>query len=592
MTTVEQAPATWRGWLWRGLLALMLLLAAEQIFEAFAAVALVRPANVAEALGVETSRSTGQWWRPASVTPGGAAARADLLADDEIHVDLFGTFNYQPGSRIPATVDRDGRKFAVVLTAQAPVARPARAAGLILSFGVIRVVLFGLILLLLIRGRGNRTAAVLAVGLTVLFTNFYSTWLPQWTIVPIELVWAPMKVIGVYCLTRFALEVSSDIVERGKARLVFWVGVAAGIAEGTFQLMDSAIVPTPYATLPESLLLGGTLLSNLTSVAVTIVNYPKGDAKTRNRIKVVATAFACMGLGWLFLKAALTALGVDQLTASLVSMPFSFFGLGLLTYAVLGQRLFDFGFAINRTLVYGAVSFTLLAAFGLAEWGADRLVPESWHRQSALYSAGIALLLFLSFHRVRDWFERHVERMFFARWQRAQADLKRFVASAGHFRQAPALCREFVAEAERFAQGAPAALYLREDGAGFVRQWGSLAAEESYAEEDRAFALLAAERAPVDLAEAHSALPRAMAFPMFDQLGLAGFVLIGPRPDGAHYRPDEIDNLAWATQQVGLDLQALQARELRAEVATLREQLAARRRRPPKLAAVSSTATA
>ena len=135
-------------------------------------------------------------------------------------------------------------------------------------------------------------------------------------------------------------------------------------------------------------------------------------------------------------------------------------------------------------------------------------------------------------------------------------------------------------------------MYLREDGAGFVRQWGSLAAEESYAEEDRAFALLAAERAPVDLAEAHSALPRAMAFPMFDQLGLAGFVLIGPRPDGAHYRPDEIDNLAWATQQVGLDLQALQARELRAEVATLREQLAARRRRPPKLAAVSSTATA
>ena len=109
-----------------------------------------------------------------------------------------------------------------------------------------------------------------------------------------------------------------------------------------------------------------------------------------------------------------------------------------------------------------------------------------------------------------------------------------------------------------------------------------------YAEEDRAFALLAAERAAVDLAEAHSALPGAMAFPMLDQLGLAGFVLVGARADGAHYRPDEIDNLAWATQQVGLDLQALQAREVREEVASLRERLARaeRKRRPPKLTAV------
>jgi hypothetical protein len=56
---------------------------------------------------------------------------------------------------------------------------------------------------------------------------------------------------------------------------VLCVGAAAGIAEGTFQLMASAIVPTPYATLPDSLL-SGAILSNLTSVAVTIINYPKG----------------------------------------------------------------------------------------------------------------------------------------------------------------------------------------------------------------------------------------------------------------------------------------------------------------------------
>ena len=35
--------------------------------------------------------------------------------------------------------------------------------------------------------------------------------------------------------------------------------------------------------------------------------------------------------------------------------------------------------------------------------------------------------------------------------------------------------------------------------------------------------------------------------------------------DGAHYRPDELQNLGWATQQVGLDLRALQARELQVQ---------------------------
>jgi hypothetical protein len=573
------------------MLVLALALAAEQLFEDFAAVALDRPADAAEAMGLEAGLIP-ERRALTTITPGGAADRAGLRAGDAIELDLFGGFNFQPNSRIPVTVNRDGGKFAVTLVAQAPAARSVEAAGLILSFAVIRVVLFGLIVLLFVRARGKRTANLLAVGLMVLFTDRQSTWLPHWTLVPIELLWAPVTAIGVYCLTRFPLEISSDRIDPKQARLVLWLGTTAAVAEGIFKLMNSAIVPVPFGAMPGLLLLTGTLLSNLTGIALMIANYPKADARTRNRIKVVASAFLCIGLGWLILRFVLIGMGVDPLTASLLSAPFSFLGLGLLTYAVLGQRLFDFGFAINRTLVYGAVSFTLLAAFGLAEWGADRLVPESWHRQSALYSAGIALLLFLSFHRVRDWFERQVERLFFAGWQRAQADLKRFVASAGHFRQAPALYREFAAEVERFAQGAPAALYLREEGGGFMRQCGALAAETSYSEEDRAFALLDAERTPVDLAEAHSALPGAMAFPMFDQLGLAGFVLIGARPDGAHYRPDEIENLAWATHQVGLDLQALQARELRAEVVTLREQLAARRRRPPKLAAISSNATA
>jgi hypothetical protein len=71
-----------------------------------------------------------------------------------------------------------------------------------------------------------------------------------------------------------------------------------------------------------------------------------------------------------------------------------------------------------------------------------------------------------------------------------------------------------------------------------------------------------AEQGEIVPAEVGSALTAALALPMMHQAALAGFVLLGPKPTGEDYRPDEIDNMAWATQQVGLDLQAIRVREL------------------------------
>jgi len=96
-------------------------------------------------------------------------------------------------------------------------------------------------------------------------------------------------------------------------------------------------------------------------------------------------------------------------------------------------------------------------------------------------------------------------------------------------------------------------------------------ARRAYRGDNPAFALMRSERRAIDLKEAHSALPGTLALPMLDQGNLLGFVLLGPRPDGAHYRPDEVQNLTWAAHQVGLDLQALHARELEVLVAKLTE---------------------
>jgi hypothetical protein len=558
--------------------------------------------------GVEaTLVRNGGWARATAVDPGGAAERAGLRVGDLFSVRPFESqLIHQAGARVPLKVVRGHRSFDTTLVVPPGdsgssghlVALASRQAdlllGLIAAAGILTMALGAF---LLVRGRKHRAAVILAIILIALGGQnpLDPTWGPSVEsartlfILRLPALWLETYLWPVLCM-----ELAGASMSRSRRFKIHGAALILALVQALASLSNWGLPGTTWFP-GVPLIFLSVLLAQLLGLGVIFVNFASNDVSTRNRLKIVVFAFVCYSASLLVEIAAVpVAMAGASQYMSFILIAFVLLtavAAVLLTYAILKQRLFDFGFAVNRTLVYGAVSFSLLAAFGLAEWGADRLVPEEWHKQSALYSAGIALLLFLSFHRLRDWFERHVERLFFAGWQRAEAALKRFVASAGHFRRAPALCREFTAEVERFAQGARAALYLRDDDGGFVRQCGSLEAEARYAQEERAFALLAAERAPVDLAEAHSALPAAMAFPMLDQLGLAGFLLVGARPDGAHYRPDEIANLAWATQQVGLDLQALQARELREEVAALRSQLARRGRRA-KLVAVGQAVPA
>lgn len=599
----EANPFGWPAWLWSSAMALVALLfaicALHQVTVLAKHAGLIHDGGPP---GVETKAIWGSGLvEVVSVTPGGAVAAAGLKPGDRFRAAPFESqLIHPPGSRVPITAFRGGRSFETTVivppsddgSAGHLLSLKARQANLLLGLvaaGGLVSMLFGTVLIV----RGWRSRAAVMLGVMLIGLGGQNPLDPTWgpTIEAARVLFVlrlPAFLVETWLWPLLCIELAGGAMTRRQRQAVNYAAVALALIQGLVSLSYWGL-PAVQAIPGLPLVAASTLSAQVLGLAVIVSQYRKNDAAARNRIKIVVTAFLFYAIGLQF-EIGVGVVGESGLVAITVTgfILMTALAAGLLAYSVLRQRLFDIGFAINRTLVYGAVSFTLLAAFGLAEWGADRLVPEEWHRQSALYSAGIALLLFLSFHRLRDWFERHVERLFFASWQRAEADLKRFVASGSHFRQAAALCREFCAEVERFAQGAPAALYLREDSGAFAVQAGSLpGGSPRYAEEDRAFALLAAERAPVDLAEARSALPAATAFPMFDQLGLAGFVLLGPRPDGAHYRPDEIANLAWATQQVGFDLQALQARDLRAEIAALREQLPPRplRRRKPRLAA-------
>jgi len=242
----------------------------------------------------------------------------------------------------------------------------------------------------------------------------------------------------------------------------------------------------------------------------------------------------------------------------------------LFAYAILRHRVIDLGFAVNRTLVYGAAAFTLLAVFGLVEYLAKGMIPKAWPDAGHFITAGLAVLLFLSFHHLHHWFEHHIERLFFKDWQDAEKALKRFVQSASHFETTASLCRSSVTALSDFARGSSAALYLRGSDASYRLEAGGIeGAPAGFSADNPAFALMRAERQPLDLAQASGHLPGALALPMIEQGALVGFVLLGCLEDGTHYRPDQIQLLDWAVNHIGLDLRALHARQLEGRIEQL-----------------------
>ena len=244
-----------------------------------------------------------------------------------------------------------------------------------------------------------------------------------------------------------------------------------------------------------------------------------------------------------------------------------------LAYGILRHRLFDVGFAVNRALVYTIVSVVLLIAFGLMEWLAHHFVSPEEAEKNAFLDAGIALGLYLVFHRLRHSVDHFVDRLFFHKWHANEERLRRFVSHAAHITSPQVLIEAYQAALQRFTGEAGCAVYRQGAGGYELVSASRLQAPAAAGIDEPLAVALRAELASVVPADCDSALPGALALPMSFRGELQGFVLLGQKPSQDAYRPDEIAVLEHAAHQVGLDLQALRTEQLQLEVAALRREL-------------------
>ena len=237
-------------------------------------------------------------------------------------------------------------------------------------------------------------------------------------------------------------------------------------------------------------------------------------------------------------------------------------GIAAFLYASLRHKVIDLGFAVNRTLVFGALSTALLFAFFFLEWGAEQIIPADMREASLLASAGIAFVLFLIFHKVRDWVEKGVETLFFRQWRNKETELRRFMRQAAFVTRAEMLRASAVAAFSRFADGADVALYRRE-GDVYVRAEGAVPGLDAKLDPDTA--ALVRLRAQLEPLEDDLPGGATLLLPLIQRKDVTGFFAFGPKPAGELYRPDEREALAEAAARVGLDLHALRVEALEIE---------------------------
>lgn len=578
-------PFGWPNWMWRLALGPIALLFTLGLINNLAGIALVSGFLPVGSVGVITEAAPGRpgWFDVVVVDPEGPAAAAGVERGDRLRYDGVRPARLLPlpGETLSVTIEHGDNRTDRLLVAKAadisslPIPPPAMIAALCLS--QLLSIAFGSLLLL--RGGRSRPATVLGLLLLLVGVILFTTpWAPSLTAgYVLTSLYALADCAFTYLWPVFALEISGGAASRRQARVVHGVALAQTIAMAFHQLAwwaPGVLFEAPYE--PWAGDIAHVVFNQFFGYGIIAWNYRRHDAPMRNRLQIVLLAFVFYMLWTLGgVLASVPQPQEQRMALATVSIVFSYIAPAVLAYAVLRRKLFDFGFALNRTLVYGAVSFVVLAGFGLAKWVIEHLIPESWHTGSEYYSVAIALGLFLVLHRVHDSVERNVEKVLFRPWHRNEEGLRRFVTAAEHFDQTAVLCRAFAEELRRFSGGAGVAVYFRDRTGAYSLQCGGLAeALPHYDADDLVLALMRAERRPVKTAEMRSALPGVLALPMLDQGRLAGFALLAGKPDGTDYRPDEVEVLGWAAHQIGLDLQAMRAGELEAEVARLNDAVA------------------
>jgi hypothetical protein len=233
----------------------------------------------------------------------------------------------------------------------------------------------------------------------------------------------------------------------------------AGHLEDHPQLTNPYGVESPLIDALQGLAFFLMAVAIVGSVACLIVRFRRAHGEERQQIKWLAFAGAVAGTCVIVFTAVYDVVG--EAVAN-VAIMLGVLGLPLAAgIAILRYRLYDIDVVINRTLVYGALSATLAAAY-LGSVLLLQLVLSGVTESSGLAVAASTLAVAALFRPARRRIQEVVDRRFYRRKYDAQRTVEEFAARLRDQVELSALTVELGAVVRETLQPAHVSLWLRE----------------------------------------------------------------------------------------------------------------------------------
>ncbi len=255
-----------------------------------------------------------------------------------------------------------------------------------------------------------------------------------------------------------------------------------------------------------------------------------------------------------------------------------------LAYAVLRHRVLDIGFALNRTMVYGAITAMVVVVVSLVDWLSSRLISEQ--RWALAFEALITIGFGFTLNYIHGKTERLIDRIVFRARHLAEKRIEYRIGALGFSQSASAVDEALASDAPRILDLTSAAIFGRlAKNEPFTRKaslgWTDHTTASIPDDSLLVRTLRSLERPVVleDVAIVVDDAPTgpqrpAVAIPIVTQHELIGFALFGNRLDGALPDPEEIGLLAQLCSAAGNAYGAVEARQWRERAASLERSLA------------------
>lgn len=255
-----------------------------------------------------------------------------------------------------------------------------------------------------------------------------------------------------------------------------------------------------------------------------------------------------------------------------------------LAYAIFRHRVLDIGFAVNRTVVYGAMTALVVGVVSVVDWLAGRLIGSE--RLALALEALVTIAFGVALNWLHGRVERLIDRIVFRARHLAEKRIEYRIGALGFSTSGASIDEAIALEAPQIVGLASAALFRHDSPAEPFKRtaaahWND--GEIATINEDSLIVrtLRSLERPIIldDVAVTIDGVPHgharpALAIPIVAQHQLIGFALYGKRDDGALPDPEEISLLNRLCSAAGGAYGAVEARQWRERVTELERSIA------------------